>query len=390
MGKTEKLYYADAYMSVFNATVLSCEADGDRYEAELDRTAFYPEGGGQPADRGTLGNARVFDVHEKDGRILHYCDSPLAPGETVEGRIDWARRFDHMQQHSGEHIVSGMICSRFGCSNVGFHMGADSVLIDYDAAVSEDELQEIEDAANRYIWEDHETVISWPAAEELEKLEYRSKKELSGDVRIVSFPGADCCACCGTHVSRSGAVGLVKFISRQKFHDGVRLELLCGRRAIDHLSAHRDQNLGVSRILSAKWHSTSEAVERVCGELESEKLRANVNEERYFSLLAEKYTGSGDVLLITETLSPDGARKLCDSVARVCGGRAAVFAGEGGSYRYAVMDRDDGTLKETVKKLNAALNGRGGGRGGLAQGSASCSAERIKPLFLDCGWHLEI
>ncbi len=389
MGKTERLYYEDPYMRSFTAKVVSCVQEKGRYTVELDRTAFYPEGGGQPADRGKLGCADVTDVHEKDGAVLHYCTAPLETGGTVEGTVDWERRFDHMQQHSGEHIVSGIICSRFGCSNVGFHMGADSVLIDYDAEITEEELQKLEDDANAYIWEDHAIEITWPSPEELEELDYRSKKELTGDVRIVRFPGADCCACCGTHVSRSGEVGLVKFISRQKFHDGVRLELLCGKRALAHLSAHRDQNLEVSRLLSAKWHSTGQAVERVMGELDAEKLRANVNEELYFRSIAAGYRGKGDVLIVTDPLSPDSTRKLCDLTASECGGRTAVFAGGAEGFKYAVMDSDDERLRETVKKINAALSGRGGGRGGLAQGSAACAAEQIKPLFLDCGWLLD-
>jgi alanyl-tRNA synthetase len=386
---TEKLYYLDSPLFHFDAVVTDCRPEDEGWVVELDRTAFFPEGGGQSADTGRIGEARISDVHERGGRILHSADRFLEPGTEVLCELDAEQRLRRMQNHSGEHIVSGLICSRFSCSNVGFHLGAESVLIDYDAPVGEEELQQIEDEANRYIWEDHETEILWPDAEELKTLDYRSKKDLEGDVRIVRFPGADCCACCGTHVSSSGGVGLVKFISRQKFHDGVRLELLCGKRALEHLSAHRLQNLGVSRLLSAKWHATAPAVEKALAELESERLRANVNEERYFESFAAAYEGRGDAVVVFDSLSPESTRKLCDSIYRVCGGRAAVFAGGPDSYRYAVMEPDDAGLRETVKRINATLNGRGGGRDGLAQGSVSCAADRIRPLFLDCGWRLE-
>ena len=234
--ETEKLYYADPYQTTFTARVLGCEAGKGGYLVTLDRTAFYPEGGGQPADHGTLGGAAVTDVHEKDGVITHTCDHPLTVGDTVEGAIDWDRRFDHMQQHSGEHILSGLICAAHHCDNVGFHLGADTVTIDFNAALTEKDVQELERAANRYIWQDHPIAISFPSPAELEALDYRSKKELTGQVRIVSFPGADCCACCGTHVASSGQVGLLKILSCQKFRQGVRLEILSGRRALHYLS----------------------------------------------------------------------------------------------------------------------------------------------------------
>lgn len=226
--ETVKLYYENAFLQDFTAVVESCGAVTGGFAVVLDRTAFYPEGGGQPADHGTLEDARVLDVHEKDGVVTHLCDHELPVGAEVSGHIDWARRFDHMQQHSGEHIVSGMLCSAFHCDNVGFHMGADTVTIDYNADISWEQVQDIERRANRYIWENHPIHIWYPSPEELAALPYRSKKALEGPVRLTEFPGADLCACCGTHVAASGQVGLVKFVGWQKFRDGVRLELLCG------------------------------------------------------------------------------------------------------------------------------------------------------------------
>ena len=233
--ETEKLYYVDQFIQEFPATVLSCEAGKNGYQVVLDCTAFYPEGGGQPADHGTLGSVHVTDVHEKDGVIFHTCDGPVEIGQMVNGRIDWARRFDHMQQHSGEHIISGILCADYHCDNVGFHLGAETVTIDYNADISWEQALDAERKANEVIWADQEVEIAYPDSEELAFIDYRSKKELTGQVRIVTFPEADCCACCGTHVARAGQVGLIKVLSCQKFREGVRLEIICGKRTLDYL-----------------------------------------------------------------------------------------------------------------------------------------------------------
>ena len=278
--ETEKLYYADPFLTEFDARVLACEAVKDGFAVVLDRTAFYPEGGGQPYDTGVLGGAEVLDVHEKAGVITHKCASPLPVGAAVHGKIDWARRFDHMQQHSGEHICSGLICARYGCDNVGFHMGAESVTIDFNADIPWEELLEIEAAANRYIYEDHAIDIQLHRGAELDAIDYRSKKPLEGDVRIVTFPGADCCACCGTHVMRSGQVGIVKFLSVQKFREGVRIELLCGGRAYRYLSACWAQDVAAAQALSVKPTAAAAAVERLQGELSARSSCAAQNWRR--------------------------------------------------------------------------------------------------------------
>ena len=378
--ETKKLYYDDPFLREFSAQVLSCEEVKGGFAVVLDATAFYPEGGGQPADRGTLGMVRVLDVHEKDGVITHLCDGAFEPGETVKGVIDWTRRFDHMQQHSGEHICSGLICERFGCDNVGFHMGADIVTIDFNAEIGWEELMEIEARANRYIYEDHAIDIQFHRGAELEAIDYRSKKPLEGDVRIVSFPGADCCACCGTHVSRSGQVGVVKFLSCQKFREGVRIELLCGERAYRYLAATWEQNLRVAQSLSAKPTESAAAVARMEAELGALKLRSARLEGQVFAQVAARLAGQGDVLLFEEDMSPDSVRKLCDAVMNTCGGRCAVFAGADGAWKYA-LGQKNGDLRDLVKRLNAALRGRGGGKPFFAQGSAACRKEEIEAFF---------
>lgn len=379
--ETEKLYYQDPFLREFTATVLSCEEVNGAYKVVLDRTAFYPEGGGQPADHGTLGDAAVTDVHEKGGVVFHTCEKAVEIGQTVMGRIDWARRFDHMQQHSGEHIISGILCADYRCDNVGFHLGTDVVTIDYNADISWEQALEAERKANEAIWADRAVEIAYPSPEELATLDYRSKKELTGKVRIVTFPEADCCACCGTHVLRAGQVGLVKVLSCQKFREGVRIEIVCGGRALDYLGAVYDQDRAVAQRLSVKPQDTLAAVERLEAELSAAKVRMAALEEQVFAAIAAENQDKGDVLLFQPTMKSDSVRKLADAVAHRCGGLAAVFAGADGRYAYALVRADGQDISPLVKELNKALQGRGGGRNGFAQGSVQARQEEIEVFF---------
>lgn len=379
--ETEKLYYTDPFLKKFTATVLSCDMVKSGWNVVLDRTAFYPEGGGQPADQGSLGNVNVLDVHEKDGVVFHICVNPVEIGERVACTLDWTRRFDHMQQHSGEHILSGILCESYHCDNVGFHMGSDTVTIDYNTDISWEQALEAERRANNYIYADVPIEITYPSREELKSIDYRSKKELTGQVRIVRFPGADCCACCGTHVLRSGQVGIIKILSCQKFRDGVRMEILCGRRALDFLSKTWEQNRAVGQRLSVKGIDTAAAVERLETELNFAKARQTQLEDDLFARIAAEQVGKEDVVLFQPLLRPDGVRKLADAVGRTCGGFAAVFAGENRQYQYALLRSDGGDISSLVKSLNTALRGRGGGRNGFAQGSVQSDRAEIEAFF---------
>ena len=367
-------------MTTFSATVLDCREEKNGWAITLNRSAFYPEGGGQPADLGTLGGVDVHDVREKNGEILHFCSGPLETGGKVEGHIDWDRRFDFMQQHSGEHIVSGILCGKFGCGNVGFHIGHELVTIDFNTMLSTDDVILVEKLANRYIWEDHPIQITFPSPEELEIIEYRSKKELTGQVRIVSWPGADRCACCGTHVARSGQVGLVKLISCQKFRDGVRIEMAAGGRALAWINRIAVQNTKVSQLLSAKPEDTASSVERLQKDVFQLKGRVMELEERDFARLAELHAGKGDVLIFQGPMGADSLRKLCGAVKEICGGRCAVFAGDGSAFQYAI-GQNGGDLRAFVKELNGALDGRGGGKPEFVQGSVKSTEARIRTFF---------
>ena len=373
--ETEKLFYA--YLKETTAKVLECRKGKHGYEIVLDRTCFYPEGGGQPGDRGTLNGIPVTDTHEKDGMVLHYTDSPLEPGTEVTAVIDWARRFDLTQQHSGEHMVSGVVHRIYGYDNVGFHMGADMVTIDFSGELTEQQLREVETEVNQRIWLD-DTVKCWyPSPEELKEIPYRSKKELTGKVRIAEFPGADICACCGTHVAHTGEIGLVKIVSVEKFHSGVRVEMLSGGRALRYLTAVQDQNRQVSQLLSAKVMETAKAVKNLADEAERLRQQVYAMENAQFAAKAEQLRGQGNVLVKMDGLSADGVRRAAIAIQETCGGRAAVFSGdEENGYKYAVGE-PDGNLRDWVKELNGALQGRGGGKPGFVQGSVAAKWDEI-------------
>lgn len=378
---TNKLYYNDTYLKEFDAVVLECVPAGDAYRVVLDASAFYPEGGGQPCDLGTLNGIPVTDVHEKNGIITHTCTAPLAEGETVHGVIDWARRFDLMQQHSGEHVVSGLVHARYGYDNVGFHMGKDMITIDFNGEIDPAGLLEIQQAANEAIWANLPVEVFYPTREELKDLPYRSKKEIEGQVRLVRFPGIDLCACCGTHVARTGEIGIIQFFSCVRFRDGVRIELLSGGRCLEYLQKLREQNRQVSTLLSARPTETAEAVSRIARELEQAKLRIASLEKQHFAAIAEAHRGEENILLIEEPLSGDGVRILCDQLLSVCAGRAMVFAGSDETgYKYALGSHGE-DLRPLGKQLNAALNGRGGGKPNFLQGSLTATAAAIRSFF---------
>lgn len=378
--ETKKLFYENVYATKGRGTVLSCEKVEKGWRIELDQTPFYPTGGGQPCDLGRLGNAQVLDVSEKTGRIYHLCGAPLSPGETVEGEIQWERRFSLMQQHSGEHIVSGIIHRRFGFENVGFHMGSDVITIDFSGELDRQQLQEVEEEANGVIWQNLPVTIFYPDEERLSQLHYRSKKALTGAVRLVQFEQIDLCACCGLHVTRTGEIGLIKLLSATRFHSGTRVELLCGQRALAYCNLILEQNRSISAALSAKPTATALAVERMKQERAAAQYRNIALENRLFSMEAAALEGKGDVLLFEEALSSDGLRRLTDAIARVCGGRCAVFAGAEGNYKYAIA-ADKGDLRELAKALNGACQGRGGGKANFVQGSVAAARKEIEDFF---------
>ncbi|MBQ7345249.1 MAG: alanyl-tRNA editing protein [Oscillospiraceae bacterium] len=375
---TRRLYYEDSHLRAFSAQVTGCTQTQKGWEVTLDATAFYPEGGGQPCDLGTLGGAKVLDVQERGEDVIHLCDAPVEG--IVESIIQWDRRFDLMQQHTGEHMVSGVVCARYGWHNVGFHMGSDMITIDFDGPIPAEDLPQIEAQVNAYIWQDLQVRTLTPSPEELPHVIYRTKRALPWPVRIVTIPGVDTCACCGVHTKTTGEVGLVKLFSCVKFHQGVRIEMACGGRAMGILNEVYRQNRLVSQAFSAKIMETGEAARQMNERLAAAEYRIVSLERQIHDTIAAGYAGQGDVVHFQEGLRPDQVRELADRIAAVCGGTAAVFSGTENGHTMCLVNKN-GDVKELGNALCKALNGRGGGKPGYFQGSVKAGQDEILAFF---------
>ncbi|WP_303855896.1 DHHA1 domain-containing protein [Allisonella histaminiformans] len=383
MEEMNELFYRDEYAREFDAEVISCQKGKKGYEVVLSDTAFYPEGGGQPADRGTLGQVNVLDVKRRNGEILHITDAPLEPGMTVHGVLDWERRFDHMQQHSGEHILSGMVHAQFGYDNVGFHMNDEVVTVDFNGPITWEEAMELEDKVNAYIWTDAESRELYPSEEELKAMDYRSKIELKGKVRLVEYPGADLCACCGTHVAHTGEIGLMKILSVSRHKDGVRMEMLFGGRAMKDYDRKHLLNTEFSCRLSAKPYETGEALQRVLDEMNAMKFRMQAMNERYYAMRATSIPVGEPVIFFNEPgMSMVEIRKFCDYLISTGKVKTAMIISpkDKESVNY-VMGSADLNMRDVGKLLNEELHGRGGGRPEMVQGSFQAEAEAVEQAF---------
>ena len=378
--QTRKLYYEDCHLQTFEATVLSCQEGPKGWEIILDATAFYPEGGGQAADTGTLGSVQVKHTFEREEAVVHLCDAPLALGERVTGELDYEGRFHRMQQHTGEHIVSGLIHSRFGYHNTGFHMGAEGITIDFDGVIPPEVLPELEAEANRAIWRNLKVDCTVPSPEQLENTFYRTKRALPWPVRIVRVPGYDSCACCGVHCAYTGEVGLIKLFSSIPFRGGSRLLMACGGHALAILNENLRQNKLVSQAFSAKAEETGDAARKMNEVLAAQKFRITALERRIFAGIAQGYEGRGNALHFEPGLDGTGVRELCDAIAGRCGGIAAVFSPKEGGFSYCLAARE-GDLRPLGKALTSALNGRGGGKPNFQQGSVAADREQIEAFF---------
>ena len=382
MSETKKLYYEHPYLAQFCAQVLSCTPmPNGQFGVVLDQTAFYPEGGGQPADHGCLAGACVLDVREKEGTVVHITASPVRVGETVQGDVDWMRRFDHMQQHTGEHLLSGVIKSEYGFDNVGFHIGPDVVRVDVSGPLSSQDVQELEKAVNWVIWQNGPVRTLWPSKQELADMPYRSKKELEGPVHIVDAAGADLCACCGTHVARCAEVGAVKILSAQNYKGGTRLAVVCGMRALRDYTQKCENADRISTLLSAKVNEIAPAVEHLQAEAEGLKARVASLENELFEMRARQMAGCVRPVVFEADLRPDSLRRLSTALGNVCSGVCASFSGDdAGGYSYALFEKG-GDVSAFNRAMTTALNGRGGGRGELAQGTLHATRAQIEDYF---------
>ncbi len=379
--RTRKLYETDGACHTFAATVLECRREGAQYAVILDQTAFFPEGGGQYADRGTLNGIPVSDVQIKGGEICHYVASPATVGETVEGHLDAALRHVRMQNHTGEHILCGIAHRRWGCNNVGFHLGEGEMTMDLDMELTPAQLDELERAANAVVWSNVAVRAEIPDAIRLAEMEYRSKLDLTEDVRIVTIEGIDACACCAPHVARTGEIGMIKILSAMRHRGGMRLFVLCGAWALeDYQAKHRDI-LTISQHYSAKPHEAVSAVRKADEDalVTRAALGALKRELVALKLSAAVPDARGNLLFFEEELDGNLQRSFADGGAdRVKTGICGVFCAtdEPDVWRYVCVSRSC-PLREFGKAMNAALNGRGGGSDAMIQGTLCAKREEI-------------
>lgn len=380
MKNMERLYYQFPYVKTFHAEVTSCDKRLDGYyDVCLDQTGFYPEGGGQPSDTGIIDQVTVLEVHEKDGTILHKTDGELKPGSCVSGKINWDRRLDYMQQHTGEHLISGLVHRHFGYDNVGFHMGSQEVTVDFNGSLTAEQVLQIEEEANQLIYENLPVFQRFPDEEELHKLDYRSKKELSGQVRIIEIPGGDICACCGTHVSKTGEVGVIKLIGGIRYKGGIRLSMLCGKKALMDYQSKHGQIIGISNLLSVKPELALKSVESLKKECQDKN---QVISDLYRKLFKEKikaYPDSSQLLIVfEEQLASLQLRQFCTLLYEQKKGAAVVLcSGKNQTYQYAIGS-ESYDMRQFGRLLNQRLQGKGGGSPQMVQGTFLASPEEIK------------
>ena len=373
---TEKLYEQNSYCRSFTATVEECIPHTDGYAVRLNRTAFFPEGGGQAADSGLLGGLPVADVQIADGEIWHYVTEPLTAGEEVECVLDWKTRFSRMRHHTAEHIVCSLAHRWHGLNNVGFHLGSEDVTLDLDGELSREQIDAIEDEANRVVAANVAVMATIPTAEELAQATYRSKKELDGEVRLVTIEGVDCCACCAPHVARTGEIGLIKLLDFIRYKGGVRIHLLCGDAALADYRLRYQQSAELSAKLSVKQLDLTAAVGRLLAERDSLKLALRAANRRLADVqVAAVEPTAKPVYLIGDDWDAETLRRVVNGLSQRCGGICVAYSGSGDVYQYVLGGTGD--VKAEAARMNRALNGRGGGDHRQCQGRVQATAEEI-------------
>ena len=379
---TQRIYENDSYCKSFTAKVLACEAAGEQYRVLLDRTAFFPEGGGQAADEGTLNGIAVLDVQREGDAVIHTTAAPLEVGSTVQGELDWELRYSRMQSHTGEHILSGLVYALHGYTNVGFHMAEAIMTVDTSGPLSQKEIDRIELEANRAVYKNGEITVSYPTEEQLEGLQYRSKIEVEEDLRIVTIGDVDCCACCAPHLARAGEVGVIKILNFYPNKQGTRIEMVAGINAFKDYCALNAANKNLMKLLSAPRNGVEEAVKaqnEAIHTLRSEKARIS----QRLALHELERMRIGDALVcMAAGLSYDELRYCANTLLETECDTCLLFSeNEGGDFFYvaAAKNRD---VRPISKGLNGAFNGKGGGKENYAQGKITpLKKQDIKPIL---------
>ena len=383
MQTTVKLYDTDSYLKEFTATVVSCEQKNDTtYRIVLDQTAFFPEGGGQTGDLGWLNDVEVIDTREKAGVVYHETRVPMEPGTQAAGKIDFAVRYDKMQQHTGEHILSGIVCATYGYNNVGFHLSTEITTLDFDGELSAEQVRDLEVKANEMIHANIPVQVKFPTKEELGNMDYRSKIEIEGQVRIVEIPGVDRCACCAPHVKMTGEVGLIKIVSCDRHRGGCRLTIVCGMRALKDYQQKQESVGKVSAALSAKPDKIAEAVAHL--QEQQAKLREQLNhiQAMYLEGKLEKISAQDKyVCIFEESLDSVAMRNFVNGAMERCDGVCGAFIGNDECGYHYILGSKTVDVREISKNLNAQFHGKGGGKPQMVQGSLNGSAKEIKELI---------
>lgn len=379
---TQKLYDIDSYIKEFDATVQSCETADGKYIITLDKTAFFPEEGGQTCDAGTIDGIEILSVSIKDGVIYHTLPSPLEVGATVHGKIDFSHRYYNMQHHTGEHIISGIAHKLYGYENVGFHLSREDMTVDFSGELTRAQLDEIEILANKAIYECHNIYAYYPKKDELSALSYRAKLDLSENVRIVNIEGVDMCACCAPHVKNTGEVGIIKILDFMRYKGGIRLHAKCGLAALCDYDKKYKEGYAISTTLSVKQDEIYDATKRLLDTIDSYKdtvykLKCEVRQLKLASL---EYT-DGNICLFEDSADMNFIRSYVNEAVKKCGGMCGVFAGNDiDGYKYIVASSSI-DLKTISAKMKDSLNARGGGSSIMIQGSTCADKEKIKEFF---------
>ena len=376
---TQRLYDNDSFLKNFNATVLKCEKCGSGWAVVLDKTAFFPEAGGQKADKGRLGEALVLDAKIENETIFHITDKPLQVGDTVQGEIDFERRFDFMQQHSAEHIVSGIAHELYGCENVGFHLSEDIVTLDFDKPLNEAQVLKIEKQANQRVYENVAFNCFYPDNETLQSLTYRSKKELEGDIRIVEIENTDMCACCAPHVKVAGQIGLIKLLGTEKLRGGIRIELKAGNRALEDYNEKYRNVRKISSLLATAQNETSLGVERLLDTLDEQKAQITALRYEIIKLKSSEFVAVSDKTAVFENdFSIKDLQMFADSLHKLYGGIRGVFAKTESGFDFCICGEN---LESFFSNFKATFTVKGGGRNGMVQGKVSATKEQIDDFF---------
>ena len=378
---TEKLYDINSHLTEFEATVLESYPFADGFATILDRTAFFPEGGGQASDIGFIDDAKVYDVQINDEIIYHYTTKQFEKGVKVKGKIDFERRFDFMQQHSGEHIVSGVAHSLYGCENVGFHLGADIVTLDFDKPLSKEQILKIETLANEAIFKNVKFNTYYPDEQTLSTLNYRSKKEIQGAVRIVEIKDTDVCACCAPHVKEASEIGIIKLLDSEKLRGGVRIEMKCGKRALQDYNEKCDNVRKISSLLAVKQNEVAGGVERLLNTISDFKFKITGLKKQIIDSKVLNFENKKEKTAVFESdLEIKELQIYTDALYKQYGGIRAVFSPSDNGFSFAICG-ENAELDEFFKNFRAEFTVKGGGRNGMVQGTVETTKENIENFF---------